>query len=203
MVSVFRRIPDHAYKIGLFSGGFNPPTNAHHSLLRAASRELDWVAFIIPRVYPHKEMTGAGLDDRIAMLSRLDPELEYSILIADQGLFIDIAREFRKDIRDQVELHFICGRDAAERIVSWDYGGGAGIAEQLKEYRLLVAGRQGEYESPRELRESIQNLNLEEGYDEVSSKLVRELLIQDPKDEGWTQLVPVSIVPLVRQIYSR
>jgi cytidyltransferase-like protein len=203
MVTVFRRIPDHAYKIGLFSGGFNPPTNAHLSLLRAAARELDFVAFVLPRVYPHKDVTGAELEERIEMLSRLDPDLGYSILIADQGLFIDIAREFRRDVRDDVELHFICGRDAAERIVTWDYGTASGIAEQLREYRLLVAGRQGEYESPIDLRASIRTLIMENGYDEVSSTLVRELLLRDPNDNGWTALVPTSIAPMVQTIYSR
>jgi cytidyltransferase-like protein len=203
VVSVFRRIPDHAYKIGLFSGGFNPPTNAHLSLLRAAARELDFVAFVLPRVYPHKDLAGVPLEARIEMLSSLDPDADYSILVADQGLFIDIAREFRRDVRQDVDLHFICGRDAAERIVSWDYGDGDGIADQLREYRLLVASRQGEYKSPADLRQSIRTLAMESGYDEVSSTLVRELLVQDRNDESWTTLVPASIAPLVRKVYGR
>jgi hypothetical protein len=39
----------------------------------------------------------------------------------------------------------MCGRDAAERIVGWDYGDGPPIQDQLNEFRLLVASREGEY----------------------------------------------------------
>ena len=187
-------------KVGLLAGGFNPPTLAHLSLLRAAGGVLDAVACVVPRRYPHKDFSGADFDQRIGMLAALG----FPVLASDRGLFIDIAREFRRDIAAgaEVELHFLCGRDAAERIVSWDYGDElVGIERQLTEYRLLVAARQGEYEPPSHLRHGVSNLAMEAGYDEVSSTLVRELLIQG--NEGWRQHVPQEIHDLVGRIYRR
>jgi nicotinic acid mononucleotide adenylyltransferase len=148
-------------------------------------------------MYPHKEFSGAGFDERIEMLGLLG----YPVLVAERGLFIEIAREFRRDIAaGGVELHFLCGRDAAERIVGWDYGDAVeGIERQLTEYRLLVAARQGEYEAPAHVRHGVSNLAMEAGYDEVSSTLVRELLIRG--DEGWRQHVPQAIHDLVGRIY--
>lgn len=188
-------------RVGLLAGGFNPPTLAHLSLLRAAESVLDAVACVVPRTYPHKEFSGAGFEERIEMLGRLG----YPVLVAERGLFIEIAREFRRDIAagsGGVELHFLCGRDAAERIVGWDYGdAAAGIERQLTEYRLLVAARQGEYEAPPHVRHGVSNLMMEAGFDEVSSTLVRELLVRG--DERWRQHVPEELHELVGRIYRR
>lgn len=161
---------------------------------------MDAVACVVPRAYPHKEFSGADFQERVEMLAALG----YPVLASDRGLFIEIAREFRRDVAAgaDVELHFLCGRDAAERIVGWDYGDTVeGIERQLSEYRLLVAARQGEYEAPSHVRHGVSNLTMEAGYDEVSSTLVRELLAQG--NEGWRQHVPEAIHDLVRRIYSR
>ncbi len=184
-------------KVGLLAGAFNPPTVAHLALLDAAAGLLDAVACVVPRVYPHKQFFGAGLEDRIAMLERLG----YPVLLADRGLLIDIAREFRRDVAPdrQVEVHFVCGRDAAERIVSWDYGHPGEIERQLQEYRLLVAARQGEYHPPAHLQYGMRQLEMGAGYDEVSSTVVRELLFEG--SERWMLYVPESIHNSVRGIY--
>jgi len=185
--------------VGLLAGGFNPPTIAHTALLSAAALQLDAVACVIPRAYPHKSFFGAGFEERLQMLSILG----YPVLAANRGLFIEIAREFRNDIAPTrgVELYFICGRDAAERIVSWDYGGHPGeIDQQLDEYRLLVAARKGDFDAPRNLRHGIELLPVAEGFDDVSSTVVRELLAEG--DERWVQHVPEALHEHVRRIYA-
>jgi nicotinic acid mononucleotide adenylyltransferase len=96
-------------------------------------------------------------------------------------------------------LFFLCGRDAAERIVNWDYGEPGAIVEQLREYRLLVAPRAGRYEPPPALCARIQALPIPGGYDEVSASEVR---VKIARGERWEHLVPEPIVPLVRKIYG-
>jgi hypothetical protein len=39
------------------------------------------------------------------------------------------------------QLLFICGRDAAERIVAWDYGEPDAFRRMLDQFELLVAAR--------------------------------------------------------------
>lgn len=190
------KIPAGARRVGLLPGAFNPPTEAHVALLRAAAATLDAVAFVVPRAYPHKAIEGADLAQRIAMLSRLD----FAVLIAEQGLFIDMAREFRRDVL-AAEVRFVCGKDAAERITGWDYGEGPGIGAQLEEYGLLVASRQGEYRPPEALAHRIESLAMPTGYDELSSTMARELLGKG--HEQWRRVVPAAIADLAESIYAK
>ncbi|BDC47724.1 hypothetical protein F183_A00400 [Bryobacterales bacterium F-183] len=193
-----------ARRVGLLPGGFNPPTVAHLALLKAAAQVLDSVVVVVPRAYPHKTFDGASLDDRLAMLRRLDPGLPYAVALADQGLFIDITREFRRDVLPAAQVHFICGRDAAERITTWDYGAPGEIERQLEEYKLLVAARQGEYTSPDTLRHGIVPLPMEAAYDEVSSTMVREMLAgRYDQAAAWRRFVPETLHDLVQTIYCR
>lgn len=190
--------------VGLLPGAFNPPTVAHLALLRAARQVTDSVVLVVPRTYPHKTFEGAPLAERLEMLRRLDPELPYAVALADQGLLIDIAREFRRDILREADVHFVCGRDAAERITAWDYGSPGEIERQLREYKLLVAARQGEYSPPEELRHGIAPLPVETAeYDEVSSTMVRQMLANGHDAALWQPFVPQSIRELVQSIYGR
>ena len=45
-----------------------------------------------------------------------------SAAITEGGLFVEIAQECRAILGSGVQLAFVCGRDAAERMVTWDYG---------------------------------------------------------------------------------
>jgi len=117
--------------------------------------------------------------------------------VTEGGLFIDIARECRAAYEADTEIFFLCGRDAAERIVHWDYERPGAIREQMGEYRLLVARRQGDYAPPPELREFIHSLTLEPGVAEISATEVRERI---RAGKPWEHLVPETIIPLVRRI---
>lgn len=196
-------LPGTAARIGLLPGAFNPPTVAHLALLRAAAEVLDGVVLVVPRTYPHKSFEGAALEVRLEMLRGLAAEVPYAVAVADQGLFIDMTREFRRDVLPGAEVHFVCGRDAAERITCWDYGVAGEIERQLREYKLLVASRQGEYEPPAALRYGIAPLAVGTGYDEVSSTMVRELLTKGHDAALWQPLVPESIRDIVRTVYGR
>lgn len=166
--------------------------------MEAAVGHIDEVLCVIPRVFPHKLFHGATLDDRIQMLNALEPQVPYSIAVADRGLFIDIARECREAYGPDAELVFVCGRDAAERIIEWDYGEQGAIQRMLEEFRLLVAARQGQYEPPTNLAHRISALDVPQAFDEISATEVRERI---RKGEQWEHLVPEAIRSIVERIY--
>lgn len=187
-------------RLGILAGAFNPVTRAHLALIDAAREHVDEIVCVVPRVLPHKEFHGAALEQRLEMLraarGAYDVELTYG------GLFIDIARELRAR-RPQVEPWFICGRDAAERVIDWDYSTSnyrdpRAIDRLLTEFGLLVAARQGEYAPPDHLRDRVRPLVVSPEFDDHSSTEVRRRIATR---EPWEHLVPGSIAELVRRIY--
>jgi len=181
-------------KLGVLAGAFNPVTNAHLALAEAALSAVDEVVCVVPRAYPHKEFHGAALEERIEMLRRAGGR--YGIEVAEGGLFIDIVRELRA--RRPAEMYVICGRDAAERILHWDYGEPGAIGRILEEFHLLVAARQGEFSSPAQFSHRVHPLPLSVDLDRVSSTEVRRRIAAG---EPWEELVPGAIADLVRRIY--
>ena len=182
-------------RIGVLAGAFNPVTCAHLALINAALEDVDEAVCVVPRVYPHKEFYGAALQDRLEMLRLAGGR--YRVEVTERGLFIDIARELRRT-DPGAEIHFICGRDAAERIVTWDYGEPGAVERMFQEFHLLVAGRHGAYVPPEHLRPRVHPLPLAPGFDEVSSSEVRRRIAAG---ESWERLVPEGVVELVRRIY--
>lgn len=195
----FRRAAGSPRWLAVFPGTFNPPTRAHLALAAAALAEVDEVVFVLPRVLPHKEWSGVAFEDRLAMLTAaVAAEPHFSIAASERGLFIEIARECRDAYGPGVELWFLCGRDAAERIVNWDYGQPGAIKEQLREYGLLVAPRAGQYVPPERLSGRIRALAVAADYDLFSATEVRNRI---RAGQAWEHLVPETIVDMVRALY--
>ncbi|MBM3747638.1 MAG: hypothetical protein FJW34_17775 [Acidobacteria bacterium] len=193
-----RRAEGAPRKLGILAGTFHPPTRAHLGLAHAGLGVVEEVLFVLPRAFPHKSYEGAGLRERLAMLeAALRDEPRCSLAVTEGGLFIDIARECRAAYGAGTELFFLCGRDAAERIVHWDYGRPGAILEQLREFQLLVARREGEFQPPPELRDRIHPLPMEEDW--VSATDVRHRI---RAGRPWEPLVPETIVRLVRRLYG-
>src|SRR5687768_3337660 len=118
-----RRAPEATRTLAIFPGSFHPPTCAHLALAEAALKAADEVVWVLPRQFPHKEYRGVTLEQRAELLAALaGSEARFSAAITDGGLFIDIARECRAAYGADVDIWVVCGRDAAERIVNWDYG---------------------------------------------------------------------------------
>lgn len=194
----FRESEIQPHKVGILAGSFNPPTIAHVQLARAASEYVDLVVCVVPRVFPHKEYSGAKLEQRIAMLEAAGIGVPHAIAASEHGLFIDIARECRRHYGPKVGLAFICGRDAAERILHWDYGRPGVVEEMLRQFELLVAPRRGHFAPVAEHRDRIHTLHMP-GHDLVSSTEVRERIA---RGEAWEDLIPEKIREQVRAIYS-
>ncbi len=196
----FRRAEGRPRKLGVLAGAFHPPTKAHLALARAALAVVEEVVFVLPRRFPHKRYEGVGLEERLRLvLAATAGEPRFSVAVSEGGLFIEIARECKQAYGPEVEIWFLCGRDAAERIVNWDYGEPGAFARQLEVYGLLAAPRGGHYEPPPEYRDRIRPLPLEGGYDEVSSTAVREAIREG---RPWEHLVPEPIVEDVRLLYG-
>jgi len=180
-------------KLAILPGAFNPPTRAHLAMAEAALSVADEVLFVLPRSFPHKEYTSAGFEERLELLrAALAGHPRFSLAASDRGLFIDMAREARQDYDANTDLFLLCGRDAAERIVSWDYGSGDSIAKQLELFQLLVAARAGRYLPPQKIADRVVSLNL--SFDEISSSEVRRRI---QAGENWGELVPEAVVGLM------
>jgi nicotinate-nucleotide adenylyltransferase len=182
-------------RIGVMPGAFNPLTCAHLALVDAAREVVDEVICVVPRAYPHKEFHGATWEQRVEMLVRANGP--YRVEACAGGLFVDIARELRRDLAG-ADLHFICGRDAAERILHWDYGDQGPVERVLEEFSLLVAARQGEFAAPEHLRGRVAPLMIPPGLDDHSSSEVRRRIAAG---EPWEDMVPETIVDLIRKVY--
>jgi nicotinate-nucleotide adenylyltransferase len=195
----FLRSPGEPARLGILPGAFNPVTIAHMALARAAAGRVDEVLWVLPRALPHKEYTGASFPDRLDMLRvALAGEPRSSIAASSGGLFVEIAAECRAAYGEHVRLAFLCGRDAAERIAGWDYGQPGEFARMLRQFDLLVAARQGEYQPPAEFQAAIHRLPLAGEFEHVSASEVRARIA---RGEPWKHLVPAPIHDRVSRIY--
>ncbi len=195
----YRRSSHNTKSIGILAGSFNPPTVAHLELARAAKARVDEILCVVPRVFPHKEYFGATLEQRMEMLDAMGLPGPYSIAATEQGLFIDIARACRPHYDAETKLYFVCGRDAAERILDWDYGEPGVVESMMREFELFVAARGGRLRPPDEFQHRMHELVIQGEHDEVSSSEVR---VRIAHGEPWEHLVPGSIIERVREIYS-
>jgi nicotinate-nucleotide adenylyltransferase len=198
-VQFYRRSRTRPARLGVLAGGFNPPTIAHLALADASSNHVDQILCVVPRAFPHKQYFGATLEQRIEMLGSLELTIPHSIAVTEQGLLIDIARECRTEFGADTRLYFLCGRDAAERVLTWDYGRAGVVDEMLREFELLVASRSGDFVPTPAFQRRIHALAIEQGHDQVSSTEVRERIA---RGEPWEHMVPENIVERVREIYS-
>ena len=199
MLRFYKGEPGEAGRVGLFPGAFNPVTRAHLALAHAALEQhaLAQVVFLLPRNLPHKQYVGAGFEDRLALLrAALSHEAQCAIASSEKGLFYEIAAEARESYPPGVELFFLCGRDAAERIVNWDYGNGPAFARQLEDFQLLAASREGDYEPPPDFRERIHAIRLPPEWSGVSASAAREAV---RLDEDWETLVPPAAAGVIRE----
>jgi len=182
--------------IGVLAGAFNPLTRAHLALIEAGLTVVDEVICVVPGLYPHKQMEGARMEERLEMLRAAGDH--FSVVTTRGGLFQEIARELRA-VRPGAAFEFLCGRDAAERVLNWNYGPGHSIESMLDDFGLLVAARQGEFVPPSRLASRVRALPMERGYDDHSSTEVRRRVAAG---EPWEHLVPERTIEMIGRIYA-
>jgi len=187
-------------RLGVLPGTFNPPTRAHMALAHAALEHCDEILFVLPHALPHKNYSGVAFEDRLQLLkSAVEVHSRFTAAASEGGLFLEIARECRGAYGSEVEIAFLCGRDAAERIVGWKYEREEMLTEMFEQFSLLVARRQGEYVAPQHLASRIRCLDIDLGWDTVSATEVREKIASG---SDWRYLVPEHIAEDVLQLYS-
>ncbi len=187
-------------RVAAFPGSYHPVTAAHLAVARAALAVVDEVVFTMPREFPHKTYERVGLEARMALVGRaVDAEPRFSTAVSEGGLFIDIARECRLSFESEVEIFLLCGTDAAERIVNWNYGAAATFASMLEEFQMLVAARGGEYLPPPELAARIHALRMDDDWSHVSATEVRRRIASGVH---WRELVPVEVHDEVARLYG-
>lgn len=187
-------------RVGVLAGSFHPITRAHEALAQSALTVLDEVVLAMPRRFPHKEYERVGLADRMALVSQVaQANRGLSAAITEGGLFIDMAREARAVYGPEAEFWFLCGRDAAERIIGWDYSGDRPIEEQLREFGLLVADRQGRFEAPLHLSHRVMRLELTGEWNDVSATEVRRRIAER---SDWRELVPTAVADRIDALYA-
>lgn len=200
-MDILTPVPAHPISsIGILPGSFHPVTRAHVALGEAALAHVDLVLFTMPRRFPHKEYEAVGLEDRLALViaaTRAEPR--FAVAISEGGLFIEMAREVRALFPSSDTPWLICGRDAAERIVGWEYGEGDSIDAQLCQYGLLVAARQGSYRPPKRLGERVKELAMPPDWDTVSATEVR---LRIARGGNWRELVPEEVLSEVERLYG-
>lgn len=186
-------------RVALFPGAWNPPTIAHVEIARAARSRVDEVIWVMPRALPHKNFDGADFAARCRMLEILAKQDEgFSAAVSEGGLYAEIADQAREFFGREAEIVLLCGRDAAERMATWDYGAQGVFDEILRRYRLLVAARRGQYEPDARHCERIDRLPMDANWNEVSSSEVRRRIANG---EDWRGLVPPALAAMVRDLY--
>ena len=196
----FRRAAGKPQTLGVLPAGFNPPTRAHLALAEAALGVVDEVLFVLPREFPHKSYEDTTFAQRMEMLlAATSGEARYSVASSEGGLFLEIAGECRDAYGEKTALAFICGRDAAERILNWDYGRTDAVRQMLQDFQMLVAPRAGDFQPPGEAQGRIQPLAVDGDISTISATEVRERVRQGLP---WEHMVPAEIVSMVGKIYG-
>jgi nicotinate (nicotinamide) nucleotide adenylyltransferase len=195
----YRRAPRPPGRVGLLCGAFNPITTAHLALATEAAQVVDEVVLILPRQFPHKDISGASFEQRIEMiLASLPACPEFSVAATSGGLFAQVAAECRTAYDPGTRFEFICGRDAAERFLNWDYGDPGAVAGMMSSFSLLVASRHGHLACPEQFEAAVRPLPLPKDFGSVSSTEVRRRIAAG---ERWHDLVPEGAHALAGTIY--
>lgn len=196
MEFVLRRKPARR-RLAVFPGAFNPPTRAHEAMALAALAYADEVALTLAARMPHKAMAAEEAARRLEWMRLLaECDQRVSVAVSDGGLFVEMAREARAAAGVD-EVSIVCGRDAAERAIGWDYGDAPGFEEQLKEFTLLVAPRMGHIELAGPLVERVTLLSIDEQLQSLSSTETRRMIKSGAR---WQDLVPERIAEQLRSV---
>ena len=167
-----------------------------------AEAALTWAGqtiLTLPRELPHKTYSHTTLPERVELLLKsveMYPQL--GVAVTEGGLFAEIGAEAEEVFGREVELAFVCGADAAERIVNWDYGVDGFIDRMLERYWMLVAARGSSYIPKPAHATRILPLPLSEALEMVSSTEVRERI---KTGREWRHLVPAAIHTRVQELY--
>jgi len=192
-------------RLGVLGGAYNPITRAHLLLARYSREQckLDEVIFVLPKTLPNKPLVGVSVEQRLEMMRLGISGIPYiSLGVCSHGLFIDICTALQQMYPLMLEIFFITGRDAAERILTWPYDDpAAALAKMFGCFQLLVFQRQGNLDLPenplmQKYLNRIHTLEMEENLDRVSSTEVRQ---RASEGRSIGELVPTEVALYIQK----
>jgi nicotinate-nucleotide adenylyltransferase len=126
-------------------GAFDPPTNAHVAILKAAQRRLRVPGMLcLTRVLlARPDDTLLETDERLRVLDALAAAEGFGLCVADSGTYLDVARELRAA---GVQPVFVIGSDKLPQLSdpSFYADGQAGVDATFRECEFLVIERGGD-----------------------------------------------------------
>jgi nicotinate-nucleotide adenylyltransferase len=192
-------------RLGVLGGAYNPITRAHLLLARYSREQgkLDEIIFVLPKILPNKPLVGVSVEQRLEMMRLGTSSIPYiSLGVCTHGLFLDMCTALQQIYPQKVEIFFITGRDAAERILNWSYDDpAAALAEMFAGFQLLVFERQGKLQLPetplvQTYLNRIHTLEMEENLDKVSSSEVRRRVSEG---RSIAELVPKEVAFFIQK----
>lgn len=190
-------------RLGVLGGAYNPITLAHLAVAEAAMTRfgLDEVLFLLPQVPPHKTIFGASLEQRLEMMRLAVEDAPYAAVgFSTHGLFVDMHEGLLAVYPQPLEVFFLTGRDAAERILAWHYDdAGAVLKRMFDAFQFIVCSRQGPFKLPDDpllnpYRHRIHSCELPPQADAISATEVRQRCERGlPIDD----LVPASVAAYI------
>jgi len=192
-------------RLGVLGGAYNPITRGHLLLARYAREQarLDEIIFVLPKILPNKPLVGASVEQRLEMMRLGTSDLPYiSMGVCSHGLFLEICTALQQIYPQKLEIFFITGRDAAERILNWPYDDpAAALAEMFAGFQLLVFQRQGKLQLPenplvQKYLNRVHTLETEENLDRISSTEVRRRMSEG---RSIAELVPKEVAFFIQK----
>jgi nicotinate-nucleotide adenylyltransferase len=198
------------HRLGVLGGAYNPITLAHLAMADTVVQRFDLheMLFLLPQVPPHKTIFGASLAQRLEMMQLAVKGRPYaSVGLSTHGLFIDIYQAVQDIYPPQSEVFFVTGRDAAERILTWNYDDAeAALRQMLTSFQLIVCDREGVFDLPDDplltpYRDRMHRCPLAADLDQVSSTAVRDRCAAGASLED---LVPPAVARYINdhQLYT-
>lgn len=198
-------------RLGVLGGAYNPITLAHLAMADTAVRTFDLheMLFLLPAVPPHKTIFGASLAQRLEMMQlAVATRPDAAVGLSTHGLFIDIYQALQDIYPPQSEIFFVTGRDAAERILTWDYADAeAALHQMLTSFQLIICDRDGAFQLPDDpllipYQERMHRCPLAADLNRVSSTVVRDRCGAGKSLQGF---VPAAVARYIddHHLYTR
>ncbi|GAB4415077.1 MAG: hypothetical protein OHK0021_22110 [Bryobacter sp.] len=197
----FLRAPrQSSRRLALFAGAFHPPTVAHRALAEAALAHVDETVWVIPRMYPHKQLDDVPFPTRCEMLLEVT---DGPVALAEANYFFPMAEELAAAVPGK-GVNLLLGEDGAHRLFSWNYGLSPEATREfllryLQRFPLLTARRAASPAVPLEYEQYLRWLVLPQEAWEVSATEVRRRI---SAGEDWASLVPAPIRASVARYYG-
>ncbi|MGA1196662.1 MAG: nicotinate-nicotinamide nucleotide adenylyltransferase [Candidatus Latescibacterota bacterium] len=120
---IHQNTQDYALKVGILDASFNPFTLAHESLIQTSKEtlKLDSMLLMLSLANVDKELFGATLEQRLAMLTEYAKQHHLSVAICSHARFVDKIMALTPCYAPNTQFYFIVGYDTLVRLFDPKY----------------------------------------------------------------------------------